>query len=70
MALGGKSKTWKATEGYINLTDIELTPQQKDYINLGLNCHYMSKPHIRLKRVEIEMLLKYIVTILVTFVLM
>lgn len=58
IALGGKFRVSNANEGYINLTDVQLTPQQKDYLNLGLNCHYMSNPHIHSKRVEIEMLLK------------
>jgi PHD/YefM family antitoxin component YafN of YafNO toxin-antitoxin module len=60
LALGGRIRKCKAPEGYINLTDLELTPKQKEFLNLGLNCHYITKPQIHSKRVEIEMLLNNI----------
>ncbi|KAK3896276.1 hypothetical protein Pcinc_000020 [Petrolisthes cinctipes] len=43
--------------GYVNLTDTTLTPDQQDLLNMGLNCHYMTKPKPHRKRLEMEILL-------------
>ncbi|KAK3886248.1 hypothetical protein Pcinc_009602 [Petrolisthes cinctipes] len=43
--------------GYVNLTGTTLTPDQQDLLNMGLNCHYMTKPKPHRKRLEMEILL-------------
>ncbi|KAK3892260.1 hypothetical protein Pcinc_003881 [Petrolisthes cinctipes] len=43
--------------GYVNLTNTTLTPDQQDLLNMGLNCHYMTKPKPHRKRLEMEILL-------------
>ena len=45
-------------EGYINLTDVNLTPNQKRLLNLGLNCHIQKKTSLHHKRMEIETLIE------------
>ncbi|KAK3894976.1 hypothetical protein Pcinc_001269 [Petrolisthes cinctipes] len=45
---------------YVNLTDTTLTPDQQDLLNMGLNCHYMTKPKPHQKRLKMEILLDYI----------
>ena len=54
---GGNLKIPKPIKGYINLANIELTPDQEDLLNKGLNCHFMSKPKPHRKRIEMEVLL-------------
>ncbi|KAK3886976.1 hypothetical protein Pcinc_008858 [Petrolisthes cinctipes] len=44
-------------KGYVNLTNTTLTPDQQDLLNMGLNCHYMTKPKPHRKRLEMEILL-------------
>ena len=57
--LGGSNlKVRRPRDGFINLTDTTLTPAQEEFFNLGLNCHYMSKPRPHHKRMEMELLLE------------
>ena len=56
--LNGRSiKYPKPNNGYVNLTDKVLTPAQTDILNMGLNCHVMSKPSKHQKRIECEVLI-------------
>lgn len=53
----GNIKLSHPTKGYVNLTDMDLTADQEDLSNMGLKCHYLSKPHPHRKRLEIETLI-------------
>jgi len=56
---GGNIKLPKPKEDFINLApNLALTPDQEKLLNMGLNCHYMSKPRPHRKRVELECLLE------------
>ena len=44
-------------KGYINLTDESLSPAEEEFLNLGLNCHYIKHPGPNAKRIEIETLI-------------
>ena len=44
-------------EGYINLSNAIITPDQQKLLNLGLNCHTQRKENPLHKRVEIEVLI-------------
>ena len=55
---GNNIKLPKCKDSYINLVpDLTLTDDQKDLLNLGLNCHYMSRTNPTRKRLELEVLL-------------
>ena len=54
---GGNLKVARPKEGYINLSDTQLSPAQEELLNLGLNCHILSKPRPYQKRLDIEVLL-------------
>ncbi|MPC84134.1 hypothetical protein E2C01_078861 [Portunus trituberculatus] len=54
---GGNIKLPCPICGYTNLTDLVLTQDQEDIMNVGLNCHFLTKPHPHCKRIEIKMLL-------------
>ena len=54
---GGNIKLPRPTCGYTNLTDLVLTQDQEDILNMGINCHYLTKPRPHRKRLEIETLL-------------
>ena len=54
---GGSIKYPRPSPGYINLTNKPLTPAQEEILNMGLNCHIMSKPTKFQKRIECEMLI-------------
>ncbi len=43
---------------YINLTKKTLTADQEELLDMGLNCHIMSKPRKFRKRLECEILLE------------
>ena len=43
-------------QGYINLTNEQLSPAEEEFLNLGLNCHYIKQPSPNSKRIEIETL--------------
>ena len=47
----------RPTTGFVNLSDVDLTPDQEELLNMGLNCHYLSNPRPHRKRLEIEVLL-------------
>ena len=40
---GGDITLPEAKDGYINLSSVELSDDQKHILNLGLNCHYQNK---------------------------
>ena len=42
---------------FINLSNITLSDNQKLFLNLGLNCHYMKRPNQLEKKIEIEKLM-------------
>jgi len=42
---------------FINLSDVTLTNTQKQFLNLGLNCHYLKKANPIEKKIEIEKLM-------------
>ena len=37
---------------FINLSNTDLSPNQRKLLNLGINCHYMNKPKPYSKRIE------------------
>ena len=61
-----QSKSWSSCtaavavpdgkEGYVNLSSIELTENQKELLNLGLNCHSQCKCDPLDKKAELEVL--------------
>ena len=54
---GGQVKYSRPLKGYINLTNKEVTRDQEELLNMGLNCHTMSKPKKFQKRIECEILI-------------
>ena len=54
---GGNLKHPSPPSSYINLTTRTLTEDEKELLNLGLNCHVLSKPPPYGKRLELESLL-------------
>ena len=54
---GGPVNIPRSSDQFINLSSAVLTKEQIEFLNLGLNCHYMSKPHQLHKKIELEMLL-------------
>ena len=44
------------TDCYINLSKYKLTTEEKDFLNLGLNCHIKSKVDKQRKKLELELL--------------
>ncbi|XP_076049329.1 uncharacterized protein LOC143030005 [Oratosquilla oratoria] len=44
-------------EGFVNLSNVKLTANQVELLNLGLNCHVLSPPKPFQKRLELEVLL-------------
>ncbi|XP_076046144.1 uncharacterized protein LOC143028224 [Oratosquilla oratoria] len=57
---GGQIKVPQPSESYVNLTNIDLDSDQKELLDMGLNCHVLSKPRPHQKRVEIEVLIESI----------
>ena len=53
---GGHIKLPESKDGYINLSTIELSDDQKEVLNLGLNCHYQAKYDPLDKKAELEVL--------------
>ena len=53
---GGPVRNEEHRDGYVNLAGTNLTESQKTLLNLGLQCHYMRKPHPESKRIETEIL--------------
>ena len=61
---GGNIKLPRPTSGYINLVpELELTYDQEELLNFGLNCHFNTKPRQHRKRMELEVLLDNIQTL-------
>ena len=54
---GGSIKHARPIDPYINLTDKALTQDQQEILNMGLNCHVLSRPSKFNKRVECEVLI-------------
>ena len=46
----------KATQGFINLSSVQLSPEQVEFLNLGLNCHYFPKFDPVTKKTEVAIL--------------
>ena len=53
---GGNISVPKEKQGYINLSSAELTTEQHNFLNLGLNCHLQSKRKLIDKKAELELL--------------
>ena len=53
---GGNFTLPKSKQGYVNLSSVELTRAQHDFLNLGLNCHVQSKRNVVDKKAELELL--------------
>ena len=61
---GGNIKLPQPRTAFINLVPgLELTDDQEELLNLGLNCHFMTKPRPHRKRLELEILLDDIKTL-------
>ena len=54
---GGPLEVPRHIDQFLNLSKVTLTEPQKKFLNLGLNCHFMTKPKRHAKRIEMEMLL-------------
>ncbi|XP_076030410.1 uncharacterized protein LOC143018709 [Oratosquilla oratoria] len=54
---GGPVEVPKPVDQFLNLSSITLTEMQRKFLNLGLNCHYISRPSPLAKRIELEMLI-------------
>lgn len=53
---GGNINLPEQKQGYVNLSSVELTKEQHDFLNLGLNCHIQSKRKGIDKKTELELL--------------
>ena len=53
---GSKLLLPKQQQCYINLSDRELSADEKEFLNLGLNCHTYSRFDVYKKKVELELL--------------
>ena len=53
---GGPLTLPEHKDGYINLSDLNLTEKQKEVLNLGLNCHMQGRYDKIDKKVELETL--------------
>ena len=53
----GNVRKAQHTNSYINLSELELTEDQKEFLNLGLKCPYIRKPHSENKRINTEILI-------------
>ena len=54
---GDSIKLPRPPSGYVNLSDHTLTKDQEELLDMGLNCHFLTKPRPHRKRLEIEVLL-------------
>ena len=52
----GKICLIEKSDSFINLSDTELTENQKKFLNLGLNCHIQPKYDANKKKIELELL--------------
>ena len=53
---GGPLLLPEASDGYVNLSNTELTQDQKQVLNLGLNCHIQTKFNSIEKQADLELL--------------
>ena len=54
---GGPVRNEETKDGYINLSKVTLTKNQKILLNYGLKCHYIKKPKPEEKRMETEVVI-------------
>ena len=54
---GGPVEIPQQANQFINLSSVILSKEQQQFLNLGLNCHFMSNPPQLAKKIELEMLL-------------
>ncbi|KAK4327295.1 hypothetical protein Pmani_002236 [Petrolisthes manimaculis] len=53
----GPVRNESPAQGFINLSSTTITKEQEILLNLGLNCHYIRRPHPESKRIQIECLI-------------
>ena len=53
---GGCFNLPQQKQGYVNLSSVQLTTDQHNFHNLGLNCHIQSKRKSTDKKTELELL--------------
>ena len=53
---GGNINLPQQKQGYVNLSSVQLTTEQHNFLNLGLNCHIQSKRKPIDKKAELELL--------------
>ena len=46
----------KETQGFVNLSSVQLSSDQEEFLNLGINCHYFPKFDSVTKKIEIAIL--------------
>ena len=59
----GPVRNERPAQGFINLSSTTLSKAQEKLLNLGLNCHYIRKPHPESKRIETECLIDQLLTL-------
>ena len=59
----GPVRNERPAQGFINLSTTTLSKQQEKLLNLGLNCHFIRRPHPESKRIEIECLIDRLLTL-------
>ena len=59
----GPVRNERPAQGFINLSTKTLSSQQEKLLNLGLNCHFIRRPHPESKRIEIECLIDRLLTL-------
>ena len=59
----GPVRNERPAQGFINLSTSSLSQQQEKLLNLGLNCHFIRRPHPESKRIEIECLIDQLLTL-------
>ena len=52
----------KEAKGFVNLSSVRLSPEQEEFLNLGLNCHYFPKFDPITKKTEVAILFEDICT--------
>ena len=53
---GGLLCTPENKDRFVNLSKVDLTDAQKEFLNLGLKCHFQSKNNVLDKKASLEML--------------
>ena len=59
----GPIRNERPAQGFMNLSTTTLSKPQEKLLNLGLNCHYIRRPHPEEKRIEIECLIDKLLTL-------